>query len=428
MTSLDLPRLAGLIFGAPLMIARPKLDVILDVVTPRLLAGGPMDPVPTDPGDRPYQVTGNGIALIPVLGTLTNRTFGLAAMSGLASYASLGTQLDQAELDPQVQGILLDVDSNGGQAGGVFDLADRITTLRGVKPVYAIASEACLSAAYALACGAERLFVTQTGAVGSVGVVAVHVDQSGADQKAGLNYDYVTAGEHKADANPHAPLSDDARASLQAEVDRLYGLFVGLVARNRGLSADVIRSQQAGVFFGPNAVAAGLADQVGTFDSALAALRERVAVPPRSLVTPSVTPSRTGGTMSDTVTPVAQSPETPPPVATEAALREQLAAEYAALAEARPPTAETPAQLEARLRAEASEIFELCQIAGKLDLAGGYVRQGMSPAAVRKTLLNGAAASFEATATQPVETGVPQGDNPLIAAIKAAYPTARKGA
>ena len=64
MTSLDLPRLAGLIFGAPLMIARPKLDVILDVVTPRLLAGGPMDPVPTDPGDRPFQVTGDGILRI----------------------------------------------------------------------------------------------------------------------------------------------------------------------------------------------------------------------------------------------------------------------------------------------------------------------------------------------------------------------------
>ena len=136
--------------------------------------------------------------------------------------------------------------------------------------------------------------------------------------------------------------------------------------------------------------------------------------------------------MSDTPTPVVQTPVTqppaPPPVLTEAALREQLAADYAALAEARSPTAETPAQLETRLRAEAAEIFELCQIAGKLELASCYVRQGLSPAAVRKTLLERAAATFEATATQPVETGVPQGDNPLIAAIKASYPTARKGA
>ncbi len=386
MPRLDLPRLAGLIFGAPLMIARPKLDVILDVVTPRLLAGATVDPVAAGPSDRPYQLTPDGIAVIPVLGTLTNRTFGLAAMSGLASYVRLGEQFDQVAVDPQVRGVLLEVDSNGGQAGGVFDLADRIAALRGVKPVYAIASEACLSAAYALACGAERLFVTQTGAVGSVGVVAVHVDQSGADQKAGLHFDYVTAGDRKADANPHAPLTDEARATLQTEVDRLYGLFVGLVARNRGLTEAQVRGQQAGVFFGTNAVAAGLADQVGTIDTALAQLAVRIA--PKALpvsrpatsagltTQPSGTARGTGGTMSDTPTPVVQTPVTqppaPPPVLTEAALREQLAADSAALAEARPPTAETPAQLETRLRAEAAEIFELCQIAGKLDLAGGH--------------------------------------------------------
>ena len=410
----DLPHLGGLVFGTPLMIARPKLDTILQVLSFRLQGDA------TDPGvpaDRPFVITPNGIAVIPVLGTLANRTFGLAAMSGLASYVRLGEQLDLAAADPAVKGILLDVDSNGGQAGGVFDLADRVLSLRGVKPVYAVADEACLSAAYALACGAERFYVTQTGAVGSIGVVALHADQSGADEKAGVRYDYITAGDRKADANPHAPLSDEARATLQAEVDRLYGLFTGMVARCRNLPVDAVRGQEAAVFFGANAVTAGLADQVGTFASALTDLSTRVAASRGSgrggvsVLSPSKGPTA----MSD-----APPAEATAPAAPETALREQLAAEIAA--QAAGPGSEDPQALATRLRAEAAEILELCQLAGQPGLAAGFVRQGMTPAAARKALLAARVERFEAAPTVPLDpNAAATGDNPLIAAIKAAY-------
>ena len=410
----DLPHLGGLVFGTPLMIARPKLDTILSVLTLRL-AGEPGDTV-ASVGERPFLVTPNGIAVIPVLGTLANRTFGLAAMSGLASYLRLGEQLDLAAADPSVKGILLDVDSNGGQAGGVFDLADRVLGLRGVKPVYAVADEACLSAAYALACGAERFYVTQTGAVGSIGVVALHADQSGADEKAGVRYDYITAGDRKADANPHAPLSDQARAALQAEVDRLYGLFVTRVATARGLSEAQVRDQQAGVFFGANAVTAGLADQVGTFASALTDLSTRLAASRSSgrggvsVLSPSKGPTA----MSD-----APPAEAAAPAAPEAALREQLAAEIAA--QAAGPSGEDQQALATRLRAEAAEILELCQLAGQPALAAEFVRQGQSPAAVRKTLLTGRVEQFEAAPTTPLNPAAAVGESPLIAAIKATH-------
>ncbi len=410
----DLPYLGGLVFGAPLMIARPKLDTILNVLTFRLQGDGGDLGTPAD--DRPFVVTPNGIAVIPVLGTLANRTFGLAAMSGLASYLRLGEQLDQAAADPAVRGILLDMDSNGGQAGGVFDLADRVLALRGVKPVYAVADEACLSAAYALACGAERFYVTQTGAAGSIGVVALHADQSGADEKAGVRYDYITAGDRKADANPHAPLSDQARATLQAEVDRLYGLFTGMVARCRNLPDAQVREQQAGVFFGANAVAAGLADQVGTFASALTDLSTRLAASRGS--------GRGGvSVLSPLKGPTAMS-DAPPagaaaPAAPEAALREQLAAEIAVQAAA--PSGEDAQALATRLRAEAAEILELCQLGGQPALAAGYVRQGLSPATVRKALLTGRVERYEAAPTVPVDPNAAAGESPLIAAIKATY-------
>ena len=410
----DLPHLGGLVFGTPLMIARPKLDTILQVLSFRL-QGDAADPgVPA--GDQPFVLTPNGIAVIPVLGTLANRTFGLAAMSGLASYVRLGEQLDLAAADPAVKGILLDVDSNGGQAGGVFDLADRVLALRGVKPVYAIADEACLSAAYALACGAERFYVTQTGAVGSIGVVALHADQSGADEQAGVRYDYITAGDRKADANPHAPLSDEARATLQAEVDRLYGLFTGMVARCRNLPDAQVREQQAGVYFGANAVAVGLADQVGTFATALTDLSTRIAPRPvagRGTVTV-LSPSKGPTAMSD-----APPAEAAAPAAPEAALREQLAAEITAQVSG--PAAEDAKALATRLRGEAAEILELCQLAGQPALAAGYVRQGLAPAAVRTALLTGRVERYEAAPTVPVDPNAAAGDNPLIAAIKATY-------
>jgi len=420
MTFSDLPHLGGLVFGAPLMIARPKLDTILQVLTLRL-AGEPSDPGVPAEGERPFVVTPNGVAIIPVLGTLANRTFGLAAMSGLASYLRLGEQLDLAAADPAVKGILLDVDSNGGQAGGVFDLADRVLGLREVKPVYAIADEACLSAAYALACGAERFYVTQTGAVGSIGVVALHADQSGADEKAGVRYDYITAGDRKADANPHAPLSDEARAALQAEVDRLYGLFVTRVATARGLSEAQVRDQQAGVFFGGNAVTAGLADRIGTFASALTDLSTRLAAS-RSSGRGGVTllsPSKGPTAMSDAPPADAAAPADP-----EATLREQLAAEIAAQAAA--PAAEDAKALATRLRGEAAEILELCHLAGQPALAADFVRQGRSPAAVRKALLTGRAEQFEAAPTTPLNPAAAVGESPLIAAIKATHH--RKGA
>ena len=406
MSTCDLPHLAGLIFGTPLMIARPKLDTVLGVVRPRLFGGNL--PVADGPSAEAasYIVTPTGIAVLPVFGTLVNRSFGLSALSGLCSYQQLAAQLAQAEADPTVQGILLDLDSAGGEAGGVFDLAQRVLALRGVKPVYALADQACYSAAYAIACGAERVFVTNTGGVGSVGVVALHVDQSGADAQAGLHYEYLSAGEHKTDGNPHEPLSDGARAALQGEVDRLYGMFTAHVARARGLAEAQVRDQQAALFFGANAVTAGLADQVGTLASVLTDLCVRIGR--TSLISNSL-PRPKGNPMTE-MSPTGASPETD--------LREQIAAELTAQTSG---SGEDREALVARLRAEAAEVLELCQIAGHPDLAAAYVRQGLSPANVRKTLLTQRAAGFEANPVVPVNTLAQTGDNPLIAAIKASH-------
>jgi len=278
----SMPHLASRIFGTPLLIHPRKLDVILSVIGPRLGLAMSDDSqqlikhlAAQAPPANPTSLTSN-IAVISVSGTLVRRAAAVDAASGLTSYSAISAQLAQAVRDPAVNAILLDIDSPGGEAGGAFDLADQIVAARQIKPIWAVANDDAFSAAYAIASAATRVYVTRTGGVGSVGVIALHVDQSQRDAMNGLRYTAVYAGDRKNDMSPHAPLSTDAAQALQAEVDRLYGLFVSTVAVNRNLSAQNVQDTEAGLYFAQDAIDAGLADVVGTLDDALLALSEEL--------------------------------------------------------------------------------------------------------------------------------------------------------
>jgi signal peptide peptidase SppA len=228
--------------------------------------------------EKPYRLTPEGIAVIPIRGTLMKRFGFLSAISGCSSYAGLQQAATLALADPQVKGVLFDVDSPGGTTHGCFELSDALYQMRGEKPMWAIANDLAASAAYALASAADRVLVTRTAGVGSIGVFALHADQSGADTQAGVKYTYVFAGDRKIDGNPHEPLSKSARSDIQAEVDREYDMFVQCVARNRGFAgadAEKVQKTEAAVRFGTNAVGL-LADEVATLDDALAALTAKV--------------------------------------------------------------------------------------------------------------------------------------------------------
>ena len=206
-----LPHLASRLFGTPLLVHRAKLDVILAVLGERLTLQVPQVDLAL-PSPRSAPVSTPGIAVIPVHGTLVKRTAGLDAVSGLTSYAEITSLLDAALADPAIDGILLDIDSPGGEASGSFELARQIREASTIKPVWAVANDAAYSAAYALAASAERLVVTETGGVGSIGVIALHIDQSVKDANDGYRFTAITAGTHKNDFSPHQPLTDDAKA------------------------------------------------------------------------------------------------------------------------------------------------------------------------------------------------------------------------
>ena len=203
-----------------------------------------------------------------ITGTLVRRTQGLQAESGLTSYQAIEEEVLDAATDPGVRGILLDIDSPGGEAGGLPDLMDSLRQAGELKPMWAVANDEAFSAAYGIATTAKRIYVSRTGGVGSVGVIAVHLDHSQADARAGLAYTIFRGGQYKAEHNSLEPLTDHARQTLQGEVDRLHGMFAQMVATNRRLSTDTVMATQAGLSFGPLAITAGLADAIGTLQDA----------------------------------------------------------------------------------------------------------------------------------------------------------------
>ncbi len=204
-------------------------------------------------------------AVIAINGILTKKPGAFDVFLGMTSYEQIEEQIKQALADSSIETIMLEIDSPGGEVNGIFDLADFIYESRAKKRIVALANDDAYSAAYAIASSAEKIFLTRTSGVGSIGVIASHIDQSGFDEKQGIKYTTIFAGSRKNDLNPHEPMTSESLESLQKEVDRLYEMFLQLIARNRGLSIEKIRSTEAGLYFGEKAVEIGLADGVTTF-------------------------------------------------------------------------------------------------------------------------------------------------------------------
>jgi signal peptide peptidase SppA len=187
----------------------------------------------------------------------------------MTAYEDIKDAIDAALDDPEAKSILLDIDSPGGEVSGLFDLVDFIYESRNKKPIYAIANDYAFSAAYAIASATSKIFVNRTSGVGSIGVIATHLDQSAYDKKEGIKYTTIFAGDKKNDLSPHEPISDEAISDLQKEVDRLYKMFVDLVARNRNISTAQIRATQAALYYGADSLSLGLADEVADFRKCL---------------------------------------------------------------------------------------------------------------------------------------------------------------
>ena len=433
------PALLARLAGRPMALASRALEGLL-ALAPE--ARGPMLQICDDRDADGYVVTTDGIAVVPVLGPLLTRGDWLTALLGATDYGTLGRTLEAAFADPSARAVVMELDSPGGEVGGLFDLVDRIGALREstAKPLWAVAGEAALSAAYAIASAADRIYVTRTAEIGSVGILAAHVDESGANAMAGRKWTLVHAGERKTDGNSHEPLTERALAAIQADVDALHSEFVGIVARNRSMAPETVRATEAAIWRGKAGIVAGFADRLGTLDLALADLAASLDPPPgrsaRLLTTrPMQGTSMTEQTTTATAEPPAvadppaspalpATPVTAPPAQPAPAAAPIVTVAPAPTAPAAPAVpAANAANAEAeRLRAEYAEIAAVAAQAARLGVtvdAADAMKRGVAPEALRRSVLDALASRAEASAVvsaapQPGPGLVPAAGSPII--------------
>jgi len=341
-------------------------------------------------GGKPYANV-DGVAVIPVTGSLFRSAF-------FSDYDAIQSSFDTAMADSGVSSILLEVDSPGGEVRGMFDLADHIYNARGTKPIVALANDQMTSAAYAIGSSADKVFASRSSVLGSIGVVAIHVDESEAAEKAGVKFTEISSGKLKTELSSTKPLSDLGRSILTKHVENSAEQFFDLVSRNRGISTESIRGQEAGLFFAGEAVDANLADGIADRSDLLGELAGAQTHPAVSGISSvaaaaELNSDQGGDSMSNEVI---ETPEVP--VGDDVQVTHAAASEPEIEADSDESSEvvnleQVREEARAELQADAKAIAELCSIAGSPGRAAEFIAEGLNADQARTRLLADRASS-----------------------------------
>lgn len=348
--------------------------------------------------EKPF-VFFDGVAVIPIHGLLINRfPYSWGFVTG---YSFIRSQLAAAQDDPDVERIVFDVDSFGGMVAGCHETAEMIYASRSKKPSVAVIDAYCYSAGMYLASAARRVVITPSGGAGSIGVVAMRLDVTKWMENEGWKVHLVYAGARKVDSYPVAEFTEEARAKMQASVDRSYDRFVSAVAKYRNIGEDAVRKTEAACYDAEEATALRLVDAVMPASETLLAA---------SIWDEGQTATTENETMTEKPA-VAAAPENPAPAPAPAA--------------AAPAPAPAAAVDTAAIQAEAVAA-ERARVAGILACDEAKDRPSLARHLATNTnmSLDDAKAALAAAA---VETKPKAGVNPLDAAMGAGGPNVGAG-
>lgn len=221
-------------------------------------------------GPRPVgsaQAT-HGIGVMGLYGPIFPKANLMTQLSGATSIEQFRMDFRSLMENDLVKAIVMDVDSPGGLSDLVPELCAEIRAARKIKPIYAVANTLATSAAYWLGSQATKLYVTDSGAVGSVGAYAVHTDISRKQAIEGTKTTLISAGKYKTEGNPYEPLSEEALAHRQDQLNELYDQFVSAVATGRMTSVEDVLANygQGRVLTAAKAMEAGMVDGIATLE------------------------------------------------------------------------------------------------------------------------------------------------------------------
>lgn len=251
------------LYGVPHLISQTTFESIAGYLDSRNIG------LMNFPEDSPEMVVEEeaevigGIGIIKIQGPTTYRKTGMEALCGGCSYEDL---IDQAEdlIEDKVTTIVLDIDSGGGQAYGVFLAAKTIRKLCDDNNVQLIGyvDGICASAAYALGCVCDELIANPYSEVGSIGVLIAMTDKSKYLEKEGLKPVFVFAGENKIPYEDDGSFKPDFISDLQSKVDSLYESFVEHVSEYTGLPTGAVKATEAKTYLAKEALEIGLVNKI----------------------------------------------------------------------------------------------------------------------------------------------------------------------
>lgn len=254
----------------------------------------------------------NGIAVMHIDGTLTYRSSFWKVIFGVDTYNSIGNAFDELVADESVKGIVLSIDSPGGEIKGVSDLADRIFAARGTKEcgIVAHSAGAMCSAAYWIASACEKVVASSVAQVGSIGVMGI----LGGDEDKSVTYLRSNLSPNK-NLDPNTP---EGRSAVEKNLDAMAKVFVEALAKNRNSDFDSVLEHygQGKVFVGQEALEAGMVDAIDSLDSVVDKMIKHQTI---------------GGNMPTNQTP-AQTPAAQATVDVDAVRQEAIAAERTRIA------------------------------------------------------------------------------------------------
>lgn len=185
----------------------------------------------------------------------------ITGVLGPCDYNEIQTLCQKLFADPSVDQVVLNINSPGGSVLGISPLVDCLRNAKGKKQVVAIANHVCASAAYWIASACDQVFLaSQTAVVGSIGVIATHMDLQEEMKKWGVKITEIVAGTQKNLASPYRKIDEAAQKYYQNRVDEIYSIFVADVAAGRNLPEAAIRAMEGTDLLGESAIKAGLAD------------------------------------------------------------------------------------------------------------------------------------------------------------------------
>lgn len=211
-------------------------------------------------------------AVVDIFGPLIQGDAGFMRILGITGYDNIRQAVVDAVNDPEVDSILLNVDSGGGEVSGVTDTAKFLAEAGTMKPISTYSGGMMASAALWTGATSQHITVADTAVVGSIGVLIVHQEKSKMLSGVGVTSTVIRAGKYKANTNSLEPLSMEGAAALQSQVDHLYKPFNEHMAEMRGTTPEIAHATFADgrVFVGTQALDVGLVDKIGTYEEALA--------------------------------------------------------------------------------------------------------------------------------------------------------------